>query len=116
MTVIEEYIHQAENSHQFKLNEIYHVIKELTPTAEETISWGMPTFILKGNLVHFADNKNHLGFYPSPTGIEAFKSELTEYKYSKGAIQFPYNKELPIELIKKIVLYRIKENMGEVKG
>lgn len=116
MTVIEDYINQTEISHQKKLNEIYCVIKELTQTAEETLSWGMPTFKLKGNLVHFADNKHHLGFYPGPTGVEVFKSELTEYKYSKGAIQFPYNKDLPIELIKKIVIYRIKENMGEVQG
>lgn len=114
MTVIEEYINSAERSHQLKLNEIYCLIKELTPSAQETLSWGMPTFKLKGNLVHFAENKNHLGFYPGPSGIEVFKSELAEYKYSKGAIQFPYNKELPIELIKKIVLYRIKENMGEI--
>jgi len=116
MTIIEEYINQAEISHQVKLNEIYRVIKELAPTAEESLSWGMPTFKLKGNLVHFADNKHHLGFYPSPTGVEVFKSELSGYKHSKGAIQFPYDKELPVELIKKIVLYRVKENLDELEG
>jgi len=116
MTIIEEYINQAEISHQVKLNEIYRVIKELVPTAEESLSWGIATFKLKGNLVHFADNKHHLGFYPSPTGVEVFKSELKDYKCSKGTIQFPFNKELPIELIKKIVLFRIKENLGELEG
>jgi uncharacterized protein YdhG (YjbR/CyaY superfamily) len=113
MTQIEEYIKKVDSSHQVKLNKIYKIIKDLVPLAEETMSWGMPTFKLKGNLVHFADNKKHLGFYPGPSGILKFELELKDFKYSKGAIQFPYDKDLPIELIKEIVLYRIKENLGE---
>lgn len=114
MSQIEEYIEKTDLGHQVKLRQIYKIIKDLVPLAEETISWGMPTFKLNGNLVHFADNKKHLGFYPSPSGIEMFQTELIDFKYSKGAIQFPYDKDLPIELIKKIVLYRIKENLGEI--
>jgi uncharacterized protein YdhG (YjbR/CyaY superfamily) len=114
MTQIEEYIQKVDPSHQVKLNQIYRIIKDLVPLAEETMSYGMPTFKLKGNLVHFADNKKHLGFYPSPSGIVKFESELKGLKYSKGAIQFPYDKDLPIELIKKIVLFRVKENLGEI--
>jgi uncharacterized protein YdhG (YjbR/CyaY superfamily) len=110
MSQIEEYINNCEASHQIKLKQIYAIIKEIVPEAEETLSYSIPTFRLEGNLVHFADNKKHLGFYPSPSGIEKFKSELKDYKYSKGAIQFSYDKELPIELIKKIVEYRVKEN------
>lgn len=114
MSQIEEYIEKTDLGHQVKLRQIYKIIKDLVPLAEETISWGMPTFKLNGNLVHFADNKKHLGFYPSPSGIEMFETELINFKYSKGAIQFPYDKDLPIELIKKIVLFRIKENLGEI--
>lgn len=114
MSQIEEYINNSEASHQIKLKQIYAIIKEIVPEAEETLSWGMPTFKLEGNLVHFADNKKHLGFYPGNSGIEKFESEFKDYKYSKGAIQFPYDKELPIELIKKIVEYRIKENRKEI--
>ena len=88
MTVIEEYINQVNFSHYAKLMEIYHIIKELVPLAEESLSYGMPTFKVKGNLVHFADHKHHLGFYPSPSAIIAFHSELLEFKQSKGAIQF----------------------------
>lgn len=113
MSQVQEYIMNAESTHQEKLNQIYEIIKELAPMAEECLSWGMPTFKVKGNLVHFADNKNHLGFYPGPSGIVEFEDYLKGFKYSKGAIQFPYNKELPIELIKKIILFRLKENLGE---
>lgn len=114
MSQIEEYIKKADPSHQLKLTQIYKIIKDLVPLAEETMSYGMPTFKLKGNLVHFADNKKHLGFYPSPSGIEKFEAELKDYKYSKGAIQFPFDKDLPTELIKKIVLYRVKENLSKI--
>ncbi len=113
MSLIHEYIMNTEVSHHEKLFKMYEVIKELAPMSEECLSWGMPTFKVKGNLVHFADNKNHLGFYPGPSGIVEFEEYLKDYKHSKGAIQFPYNKELPIELIKKIVLFRLKENLGE---
>jgi uncharacterized protein YdhG (YjbR/CyaY superfamily) len=116
MTLIEEYINNADVNHQDKLNQIYLLIKGLVPMAEETLSWGMPTLKVKGNLVHFAEQKKHLGFYPGSSCVELFETDLNEYKHSKGAIQFPYDKELPVELIKKIVLYRLKENLGELEG
>ncbi|MDA9472115.1 iron chaperone [Enterococcus sp. 5H] len=111
MTVIEEYIATCPEDHQTKLIQLYTLIKELVPEATEKISYGMPTFYLNGNLVHFGNAKHHVGFYPAPSGIEAFKDELKDFKTSKGAIQFPFNQELPLEIIKKIVLFRVSENM-----
>lgn len=93
------------------LNEIRKAISETAPDAVEKISYKMPTYYLKGNLVHFAAQSRHIGFYPAPSGIEAFKEELKDYKTSKGAIQFPYDKPLPIGLIKKIVKFRVDENI-----
>jgi uncharacterized protein YdhG (YjbR/CyaY superfamily) len=72
----------------------------------------MPTFKLNGNLVHFAAYKNHIGFYPAPSGIEAFKRELSPYKWSKGAVQSPLDKPIPLDLVKKIVVFRVKENLN----
>lgn len=113
MSLIHEYIMNTEVSHHEKLFQMYELIKELAPMSEESLSWGMPTFKVEGNLVHFADNKNHVGFYPGPSGVITFEDQLKGYKHSKGAIQFPYNKDLPIELIKEIVLFRLNENLGE---
>jgi uncharacterized protein YdhG (YjbR/CyaY superfamily) len=93
------------------LNELRNVIKNSAPDAVEKISWQMPTFVLHGNLVHFAVHKNHIGFYPAPSGIEAFSDELKNYKTSKGAIQFPLDKPMPFELIGRIVKYRAAENL-----
>ena len=111
MNLIDEYISQFPKEVQKKLQELRKVIREAAPQAEEKISYMMPTFYLKGNLVHFAAYSSHIGFYPAPSGIEAFKEELAGYKTSKGAIQFPIDKELPMYLIRKIVLYRVEENM-----
>lgn len=111
MTVIEEYISTMPEDRQAKLQQLYKTIKQLIPEATEKMSYGMPTFYLNGNLVHFANAKNHIGFYPTPGAIEAFKQELTEFKTSKGAIQLPLDRALPIELIKNIVLFRLKENI-----
>ncbi len=86
-------------------------IKKAAPEAEETINYAMPTFTLKGNLVHFAAYKNHIGFYPAPSGIEAFKKELSVFKGAKGSVQFPLDKPLPLDLITKIVKFRVKENL-----
>lgn len=107
---IDEYILQFSQELQGKLNRIRTVIKEAAPNASEKISYGMPTFYLDGNLVHFAAFKQHIGFYPTPSAVDFFKDELKSYKTSKGAIQFPYNKPIPYELIKKIVLFRVEEN------
>jgi uncharacterized protein YdhG (YjbR/CyaY superfamily) len=85
--------------------------------AEEAIKYAMPTFTFNGsNLVHFAAFKNHIGFYPAPTGIEAFKKELSVYKGSKGAIQFPLDRPLPIALISRIVKFRVKSNREKAKA
>lgn len=107
---IEEYILEFPPEIQEILNKVRHVIKEAAPEAQEKISWAMPTFVLYGNLVHFAAYKNHIGFYPAPSGIEAFEHELSEYKGAKGSVQFPLNKPIPYELIKKIVEFRVDEN------
>jgi uncharacterized protein YdhG (YjbR/CyaY superfamily) len=108
---IDEYIGQFTPDIQEILKTLRKVIKESAPEAQEKISWGMATFVLHGNLVHFAAYKNHIGFYPSPSGIDNFKEELSEYKGAKGSIQFPLTKPMPYELISKIVKFRTLENI-----
>lgn len=86
-------------------------IREIVPDASETVSYGIPTFDLNGHhLVHFAGYAHHIGFYPGADGIETFKDELRPYKYSKGSVQFPIGEDLPMELIEKIVRYRVERN------
>jgi uncharacterized protein YdhG (YjbR/CyaY superfamily) len=94
---------------QVILQQIRETIRKAAPNAVETIKYAMPTFVLNGNLVHFAAFKNHIGFYPAPTGVEAFKEELSAYKQGKGSIQFPIDKPMPLKLITKIVKYRIAQ-------
>lgn len=113
---IDEYILKFSPEIQEILKKLRKVIKESAPDAEEKISYQMPTFALDGNLVHFAACKNHIGFYPTPSGIDAFKHELSEYKGTKGSIHFPLGKPLPYELISKIVKFRVAENMKKVEG
>ena len=108
---IDEYIAGFPAEVQEKLREIRETIKKAAPGAREKISYQMPTFELNGNLVHFAAYSKHLGFYPAPSGIDTFKEELAGFKSSKGTIQFPLDKPLPLDLIRKIVSYRIKENL-----
>ena len=110
MNEVDAYIQQYPEELQEKLREIRAIIRETAPQASEKISWRMPTFYDNGNLVHYALHKAHIGFYPGANGVENFKSELSDYKYSKGAIQFPLNKPLPRELIKRIVAFRVAEN------
>jgi uncharacterized protein YdhG (YjbR/CyaY superfamily) len=107
---IDEYIAMFPKEVQDKLREMREFIRGTVPEAEETISYKMPTFRLNGILVHFAAYKNHIGFYPTPSGIEAFKDELSIYKHSKGSVQFPLEEPLPFDIIRKIVDYRVKEN------
>lgn len=95
--------------------ELRAVIKQAAPEATEKISYSMPTFYQHGNLVHFAAYKNHVGFYPAASGIEAFKAELSAYKWSKGTIQFPLGKPLPVDLITRIVQFRLEENRQKVQ-
>jgi len=112
---VDEYIHSFPELVQSKLEELRTVIKELVPEAEEKISYSMPAFFLNGILVWFAGFSHHIGFYPKASGIEAFKSELSGYKHAKGSIQFPLNVSLPIDLIQKIVLFRVEENLMKKK-
>jgi uncharacterized protein YdhG (YjbR/CyaY superfamily) len=92
-----------------------HAIKAAAPDATERISYQMPTFYLEGNLVHFAALKNHIGFYPTPSGVQAFIKETAKYASTKGAIQFPLDKRLPLKLVSKIVKFRVKENLQRAK-
>ena len=108
---IDEYVIKFPPNVQNILQKIRQLIKDLAPKAKETISYQIPTFKLNGNLVHFAAYKNHIGFYPTPSAIKEFKKELSIYKLGKGTIQFPINQPIPYDLIKKIVKFRINENL-----
>ena len=110
ITTIDEYISQYPQDIQQILESIRKVIKEAAPDAVEKISYQMPTFSLHGNLVHFAAFKNHIGFYPTPSGIDGFKEELSQYKGAKGSVQFPLDKPMPYDLIASIVKFRVEEN------
>lgn len=112
---IDNYISSFPIEIQTRLEEMRRTIKKAAPEAAETIKYAMPTFVLNGNLVHFAAFKNHIGFYPVPSGIEAFKKELSVYKGAKGSVQFTLDKPLPLELITKIVNFRVKENLQKAK-
>jgi len=108
---IDEYIRTYPHAVQEKLQGLRKTIHAAAPGAEEKISYQMPTFYLKGNLVHFAAFKNHIGFYPVPTGILAFKKELSPYATTKGGVQFPLDKPLPLALVARIVKFRVAENL-----
>lgn len=110
-SVIDKYIDASPANVQKALHQVRETIRKAAPQAEETINYGIPTFKLNGNLVHFAAFKNHIGFYPAPSGIEAFKKELSAYKGAKGSVQFPLDQPMPLALITKIVKFRVKENM-----
>jgi uncharacterized protein YdhG (YjbR/CyaY superfamily) len=115
---IDAYIATFPEDVQKILEELRAVIRASAPDAEEKISYQMPTFFLKGNLVHFAAHKNHIGFYPTPSGIQAFKEELSVYEGAKGSVQFPIDQPLPMDLIRKIVKFRVTENLknAEIKS
>lgn len=104
---MEDYIANFPIEVQALLENMRQIIKEVAPKATEVISYGMPAFKLNKVLVYFAGYKNHIGFYPTASGIEKFKNEFHDYKWSKGAVKFPLNKPLPIDLIQRIVLFRI---------
>jgi uncharacterized protein YdhG (YjbR/CyaY superfamily) len=113
---IDEYLVLFPEEIQKKLAAIRATIKAAAPDATEKISYQMPTFYLKGNLVHFAAFKNHIGFYPTSSGTEAFKDELSNYDGSKGTVRFPLDKPIPMDLITKIVAFRVKENLERAKA
>jgi uncharacterized protein YdhG (YjbR/CyaY superfamily) len=101
---------------QKKLEQIRKAVKKLAPAAEEVISYGMPAFKLNGMLVFYAGYEKHIGFYPTPSGIEAFKKELSVYKNAKGSVQFPLDKPLPMTLINNMVKFRIAKNLEAAKA
>ncbi len=110
---ISSYIRNYSKSVQKTLQGMRTAIKKTAPRAVEAISYGIPTFKLHGNLVHFAAYKSHIGFYPGSSGIRVFRKELSKYETSKGTVQFPIDKPLPLTLIKKIVGFRVKENLAK---
>ncbi len=112
-TTIDEYIAGFAPDVQEILQQIRQTIHEAAPDAQETISYQMPTFALHGNLVHFAAFSKHIGFYPVPSGIEAFQEELAVYKQGKGSVQFPLSQPMPYDLIRRIVLFRAQENLAK---
>ncbi|HNK63722.1 MAG TPA: DUF1801 domain-containing protein [Anaerolineales bacterium] len=112
ITTIDEYIATFPKETQKILKEVRATIKTAAPNAEEKIGYQMPTFTLNGkNLVHFAAFKNHIGFYPTPSGISAFAEELSKYEGAKGSVQFPIDKPMPLKLIARIVKFRVAENL-----
>ncbi len=113
---IDDYIATFPADVQVILQKMRQTIHKVAPEAAEVISYGMPGFKLNGMLAWFAAAKRHIGFYPKPSGIEAFKKELAPYKTSRGAIQFPLDKPIPYDLIEKIVKYRVKENLAGKAG
>ena len=113
---IDVYISGFAENIQTILEEIRKTIRKAAPEAQEAISYGIPTFVFHGNLVHFAANKKHIGFYPAPSGVEAFKTELSVYKGAKGSVQFPIDKPMPLELITEIVKFRVLENQERAKA
>lgn len=114
-STIDEYINLFPPEIQEILKTLRNVIKEAAPDSTEKISYQMPTFTLKGkNLIHFAAYKNHIGLYPTPNGIDSFKTELSVYKGGKGSVQFPIDKPLPYDLIIRIVKFRVGETLKKV--
>ena len=109
MSLIDDYISGFPEPVQVILQQIRQIIQEEAPEATEAFTYKMPTFKLKKNLVHFAAYKKHIGFYPTPSGISNFQNELSDFETSKGAIKFPLDKEIPFELIRKIVRFRVQE-------
>jgi len=110
VTSVDDYIAEQPVEIWEKLNELRQVIKRAAPKADEAISYGMPAYKFYGVLVYFGAYQNHIGFYPTGSGISAFKKELSVYEGSKGTVRFPIDKPLPLTLIKKIVRFRLKEN------
>lgn len=114
-TDTDSYIASFPKETQKLLKEVRKTIKEAAPGAEELISYGMPAFKLNGPVAYFAGYEHHIGFYPTGSGIAAFKDEIQKYKNSKGAVQFPLDKPIPVALIKKMVKFKVKENLEKVK-
>lgn len=115
-TNIDEYIAGFPQEIQEILIKLRKTIRDAAPQAQETINYQIPTFTLHGNLVHFAAFKRHIGFYPTPSGIEKFKESLSAYVSAKGSVQFPLDKPLPFDLIGEIVRFRVQENLEKAQA
>ncbi|MFZ5910655.1 MAG: iron chaperone [Chloroflexota bacterium] len=113
---VDEYIAGFPKDVQEILEKLRGVIRAAAPDSAETINYQIPTFTLAGNLVHFAAYKNHIGFYPAPSGIAEFENELSPYEKAKGSVKFPLDKPLPFDLIRKIVAFRVEENLERAKA
>lgn len=113
---IDDYIANFPTEVQALLEKLRQTIRKAAPDATEKISYQMPTFYLNGNLVHFAAYINHIGFYPAASGVSKFQEELKKYKTSKGAVQFPINEAIPHTLVKKIVAFRVHENIAKAQS
>jgi uncharacterized protein YdhG (YjbR/CyaY superfamily) len=112
---IDTYIADFPEDIQALLQEIRSTIHKAAPEATEAIKYAIPTFVLNGNLVHFAAFKSHIGFYPTPTGIDEFDKELSVYKQGKGSVQFPLDQPMPLDLITRIVKYRVQQSKEKKK-
>ena len=113
---VDEYLYNFPEAVQYLLEELRETIKQAAPEAVEVISYQMPAYLQEGKLVYFAAYKNHIGFYPTPSGIAAFKDELAAFNCSKGTVQFPIDKPLPLDLIARIVMFRVSENLDKAKA
>lgn len=113
---IDEYIKACPEDVQATLQTVRATIRAAAPDAEERISYAMPAFAQNGNLVYFAALKHHIGFYPMPSGIEAFRQETAAYVSTKSALRFPLSQPLPLDLITKIVRFRVAENLARAKA
>ena len=108
---IDEYQANFPDAIRKRLEAMRQAIRSCSSAATEKIAYGIPTFYLEGNLVHYASYKRHIGFYPAPTALIEFESRLLSYKRAKSSVQFPHDQELPIELIKEMVEFRVRENL-----
>jgi uncharacterized protein YdhG (YjbR/CyaY superfamily) len=112
---IDDFVLQYPKETQTLLQKVRETIKAVAPEATETISYGIPTFQFHGNLVHFSGYAHHIGFYPGASGIREFANDLSIYKTSKGTVQFPLDKPIPFDLIRRITEFRLAENLNKVK-
>ena len=108
-STVDEYIARYDGEVRSRMERLRKLILDCSPDIGEKIAWGMATFVLHGNLVHFSGEKRHLGFHPTPSAIGAFAEQLGAYQYSKGTVQFPYDRPMPYELIRDMVMLRVRE-------
>ena len=114
-TTIDEYIALFDGDVRKRMEHLRKLIQACSPRITEKISWGMATFVLNGNLVHFSGQKKHLGFHPTPSAINIFSSQLKDYAQSKGTVQFPYDKPMPYDTIREMVMFRVEQQLAKKK-